>query len=271
MKVFLGTDRRIPGAGRNLNEFCVAAVSEQTMAAYNEARSNSEKMNRKAKLPLPLRLFKGLMIMMTFIIGLSVPAMLPDIQEACEALFVFGFCLGIVRLLNRAARRRMERVTGSEEGRSAAENFAAANADMGRELGVPADAVNVDVFAFDYRTDDCAIAQNPCSNLQLKAWAADDALYLAALERKFAFPLREMQGIRMKEQNLSLKYWNKPVAYNKGEYAEYGITRDDEDNVYCIRKYCILELVRGDERWGVFFPEYELPVFRRLTGIEETV
>lgn len=61
--------------------------------------------------------------------------------------------------------------------------------------------------------------------------------------------------------------WNKDEAYNKGVYKQYKLVEDNLGRVSG-KNYQILELNSGGERWGIYFPRYELPVFEEITGLK---
>lgn len=61
--------------------------------------------------------------------------------------------------------------------------------------------------------------------------------------------------------------WNKDEAYNKGVYKQYKLVEDNLGRVSG-KNYHILELNSGGERWGIYFPRYELPVFEEITGLK---
>lgn len=49
-------------------------------------------------------------------------------------------------------------------------------------------------------------------------------------------------------------------------YKAYKLSEGDNGLIYC-KPYYILELDRAGERWGIYFPCYELPAFERATGL----
>ena len=60
---------------------------------------------------------------------------------------------------------------------------------------------------------------------------------------------------------------NKDVAFNDGEYKQYNMTANQFGQVFS-KPYHVLEFEAGEEEWGIYFPCYELPTFKKLTGLD---
>ena len=74
-------------------------------------------------------------------------------------------------------------------------------------------------------------------------------------------------AIRTIWKSIAVPTWNKETELGKGCYKEYKLTVDKYQCVH-MKKYYILEFEQNGETWGIYFPQYELPVVETLTGIK---
>lgn len=79
-------------------------------------------------------------------------------------------------------------------------------------------------------------------------------------------PSDALRGIRKVSKRIRIEGWNKEEPCNQGRYKAYKLSEGDNGLIYC-KPYYILELDRAGERWGIYFPCYELPAFERATGL----
>ena len=59
--------------------------------------------------------------------------------------------------------------------------------------------------------------------------------------------------------------WNKAVPFDEGEYRLHGMEKNSADEILFDR-YCILELEKDGETYGLYFPCYEINVIKELVG-----
>lgn len=141
------------------------------------------------------------------------------------------------------------------------------------ELDVPPDAQEVDVLTFFYKEKggECKVCEktmqmNSHFNPIFRLFFDDENLYLANLDGKYTFPRASLRGIRKVSKRIRIEGWNKEEPCNQGRYKAYKLSEGDNGLIYC-KPYYILELDRAGERWGIYFPCYELPAFERATGL----
>ena len=141
-------------------------------------------------------------------------------------------------------------------------------------LDLPKDAQDVDLLAFNYVIEDGEIkpvmaddeSVSEYFNCSMKLYADEKSIYLASLDEKYAIDLSSLVAIRTVDGEIAIPDWNKDTPPTKGEYKQYGITIDNLNRVI-VRSYHILELDRDGEKWGIYFPAYELPAFEKITGL----
>jgi len=233
-----------------------------------------------AKLPVPLRILKFISRMLLFIliIGFIQVALDKDVFESSggvtgviEMLAILLFSGLIYFFLDRYEKRKAEDAVNSREYTQAQEQISSAIQNIFAEFEVPKDAANVDLLAFAYEIDGNKFpsycrAKGWHENFNLKMYAKNEMLYIVSLNEKFAFPLEEMKTIHTVKADTHLPTWNKSLSYESQEFKQFGV-REVEEELYT-KGYHILELVHDGEVWGIYFPNYELPVFERLTRLK---
>ena len=194
-------------------------------------------------------------------------------RNAPGVFWAFGVCLLVwaaLRVLGRKKSRQVLETEESERVFARTENSMSAIFD---ELGVPHDAQEVDVLTFFYkekggecRACEKTMQMNTHFNPIFRLFFDDENLYLANLDGKYTFPRVSLRGIRRVNKRIRLESWNKEEPCNQGRYKAYKLSEGDNGLIYC-KPYYILELDRAGERWGIYFPCYELPAFERATGL----
>lgn len=143
------------------------------------------------------------------------------------------------------------------------------------DLEIPEDAVNLDLLAFNYLCEEGEIkavmadedSASEYFNCAMDAYADGEYLYFASIDEKYAIPLSSLISIETVNEKIAIPDWNKETPPTKGEYKEFGLTVDNLGRVI-IPTYHILGLEHGGERWGIYFPSYELPTVEKITGLK---
>ncbi len=258
----------------NAEAFCVAKVSDECSKALDEGSDEAMESVERAKLPLPLRI-------MEYVCGFAVLVILVGIlradvglaeayQNAAWMFWLGGACLLVWAVLAVAARQKSKSVIQSEEVRDNERELEQNLQRAYRELGVPAQAADVDILMFCYtvKNGEVQVKKNtpvPYLNMELKLFCEGDRLCIADAHERYEFPLREIRGIRTVNKRIHVPFWNKKLPHNSEEYKRYKITSNNIGMIF-FKPYYILELDHGGEQWGIHFPCYELPVIEALTG-----
>lgn len=139
------------------------------------------------------------------------------------------------------------------------------------ELGVPADAVKVDVLQFSYRQSREGIhiikgSTAETTNYEYKLFFDRSAVYLADRDGKYAFPRTSLRRITTVNERISMLSWNKERSHKRAPWSAYDLRQADNATMY-VKPYHILELEKDGKVWGIWFPAYELPAFEKATGL----
>ena len=139
-------------------------------------------------------------------------------------------------------------------------------------LGVPKSAKNVDVICPNYviRNGEPVLKTLKVFgslNAELKLFSDESAVYIADAENLYFIGFTDIEKISKYNGKLTLMFWNKKTAHNKGKYQPYHIRKRDEFK-YTVQTYYSLDINREGETYKMYFPPYELDVIERLTGVK---
>lgn len=281
MKPFLGIDLTNNRKNEEINgtEFLVARPSAAMTQSLEKSAEKAEETVERAKAPLPLRIAQwvcgavGAVFALGIIKGLAGndSVSIPQAYENAPWLFwTCGGCLLIWGILKLASKKKEKTVLETEESVQTLGNLEGVCNAVFAELAVPSQAKEVDVLSFYYKVkgDDVKVCEKAMQlwnyfNPVFRVFADGENLYLANLEGKYAFPKSQIKGIRPVEKKVRMMGWNKEAGYDEGIYKQYKLARDNYGCIHCKRHH-IVEIQRDGETWGIYIPDYELPVFEEL-------
>ena len=180
-----------------------------------------------------------------------------------------------ILVLRTVLRIRLQKPKDSTTPRkkAAQEQFDRAIELIHNDLGVPENATDVDVMEFAYTVRDGELCpddqfyENIYCALSVKMFRKGDKLCFADTSHLYSLDISELKGIRTVKETVTMENWDKDIACNEGISAQYGMIYAGDGN-FTIPHYHILEFENDGETWGLYFPCYELPTFRELTGFE---
>lgn len=284
MTPFLGVDITSDKNNDKINgeEFIVAKPSALMSDAMEKSIENIDNLQEKAKLPLPVRIVHWICGAVGFFFVMLLIEALPGgeitflqmYQNAPYIYWVGGGCLAAWVIFTVLSRKKAKKVIESDEGEHNVSKLDMTAGNIYAELGVPGNAPFVDILLQSYKIKNGEIkATNrrfettPYNNFVYKIYGDRENIYLADISGKYAFPRSELKEIRMVKKHITVPDWNKDTPCNKGEYKQYKAYVDQNGMVH-IKAYYILELLHNGEAWGIYFPNYELPVFEEITGMK---
>lgn len=285
MKPFLGIDLTTNKKNEQMNgeELAVAKPDLSLTQSLEASSENVDETIEKSKLPLPIRIGHwicgavGTIVLIGILkaLGEEDSLTLSEIYNNASWLIWLGVaCLVVWTLLKLVSVRKEKSVLEADDSSQIFNNFEQTCDAILSDLKVPQDSKEIDILSFFYKVKDdnikvcekgLQIAQylNPIFHI----FADSENLYLANLEAKYAIPLSTIKGIRSIKKKIQIIEWNKEEKYNKGIYKQYKIYEDGNGCIVC-KGYHILEFEHNNELWGIYFPNYELPVFEEITGIK---
>lgn len=264
----------------NGSEFVTKTASIQNTDSLEENQEELKQSIKKSQLPLWLQIVTYICGIYALIVAASIIKNL-DIGFAqmfknAPALIITAPICGLIWLIFFVYSKIKSKKVLAEE--NVEQQIADIDKDIDAiyaELGVPDDAINVDILMFRYKIKDGEIKpyggmQNvPYLNFEIKAYTDGKCLHFADTENIYSFDLSELRGISTVNKRISTMNWNKEEHPRKGEFKQYKITVSDESVPYILYKpFHILEGEHNGEKYGIYFPCYELPAFERLTGLK---
>ena len=258
----------------------VASTSAAKEAEVNQAAEQAEAMKEKAKLPLWVRIIYrgcGIVALIVLVGILRADVTFAQGYENAPALHWIGLICGVVAIgLFIWSKVRQSKVEKSKEFADTVVQAEQATATAAEELGIPSNALDVDVLAGKYKLKDgnlkfCELSPlSGATFVNVSAWAfvENETLYLADVNHKYAIPLSEITCIRKGKKRAVFRGWNKPIPMDEPPYKECKFGVNQFGDIFSKTHY-ILEFRHNGETWGVYFLPYELPAISKLTGITE--
>jgi len=284
MKPFLAIDLTTNKKNEENNgkEFLVQKTSDALSQSFDNSSEEIEQTIEKSKLPFIIRIIQWVCGLVGALVACGIVGSITDedaislseaYQNAAWLFWLGGICLVTWAVLAILAVIKQKTVLETDESEMALDNLDKNCDAIFMELGVPGDAIDVDVLCFNYKQKNGKIKlyerglqtaeyYNPI----FKAYTDSENLYLADLDGKYAFPLSSLKSIDTVKKAITILEWNKDEPFNKGIYKQYKLTETNMDSIVC-KRYHILEFIANDEFWGIYFPNYELPAFEKLTGL----
>ena len=299
MKPFLCVDltNNKKNQEENGKEFIVKTISAATSQTMEKVAEEVAKVNKKKGLPLPLTIIQLLCAVFGFAIFrglLTSDVTMSEAYSNAPGIFWFaGGAWACFALLFLYGRHRKKKTSESEENIIAECRADSICQTANMELGVPSNAVDVDIITFAYKSKKgkpiprtkgaansiskdsfsfraffgvYAQAQYIYENFSYKVFTENGNLCIADTENKYCIPANEIKGIHTVNTRIVVPMWNKSLSYNEGMYKQFKISCND--NGINFKPYHILELEHNGQQWGIYFPCYELPFFEYITGMK---
>lgn len=256
-------------------EFITRTASKERMEEYENKRENLEQTVEKSQLPGWLKIIKLLLGYFAVIILLgTIKAGLETASKNAPGLITAGVACGILWMILYIVSKTKENQTLKEEdAEGKLEELKGDFLSIQDELNVPKDAVEIDVLSFRYKRKNGEI--RPCTvgmqmtvyfNAIVKIYATPDELHVVDLENVYSFPKSTIKSIITVNKRISVPVWNKEEAPTKGKFKPYKMALNGYGHVF-FKPYHILEIEKDGERFGVYFPCYELDTIENLTGL----
>ena len=244
--------------------FVIKTVDEETTELLDSVCDEFENHKKQASLPLWLNIIKFVATIGALLIGGSILKADVTLAEAYSNAPYFFFICGalavIAIVLWTVERVKYKKIVTSEKFKSNCEVAECAITRARNHLGVPENALSVDVFAFVYKdkkgTQVSAMPYTffPC---EMMAYCDSDNFYLADVKSVLSFPRSNILGIEQIKKKATLGNWNKSDAPRSKKYKQYKMVVDNMSLIH-IKSYYSMKLRQNGEDYEILFPAYDV-------------
>ncbi len=248
--------------------------AQESLKQHTEAAEN--KFEKSAKLPLPLRIIRTVCGLLFWAVLIGILRAVPNVglqQGYKNAPFLFWLCgalLLVFAVLQIWSWKRSNKVLKSEDTQKTLQDLQQSIDEIHRTLQVPQDAIDTDLLTCHYKMKNgnpipkaVGFSTTEYVNVEVKLFVKDGFLCVADSEHRYEFPLESFKRIRTIKKRIAVPFWNKEKDFDQEPYRQYKITANNMGLIF-FKTYYILELERGGETYGIYFPVYELPTFESL-------
>ena len=259
--------------------FETITAPEDLLGSLEKNREGIMETSKRADMPLWLyfiKLFCGtigaIIVINSFLAGLDDGFM--TVYNRAPWLIISGFVMLVAfALIHFWGNKKKEKVVKEENLEENVKRFENLSEAVYNAMGVPSSADEVDIITFIYKVKDGkimpkapGILPTPYLNFVFRAYTDGDSLLIACEDSVFKFEKSELKRISTVKKNTALIHWTKDEPIKHEKFKPYKLATNQFGNVF-VKQYHILEVERGGETYGIYFPSYELPVFERLTGL----
>ena len=260
-------------------EFISRTTSTQKIEELDYKQENLDKTIEKSKLPLWVQIVELLCGGFSLIVFFcSIPVGFKTAFKNAPSLVIISIFSALVwAVLFFVSKKKEKKLLNDDNANS---QFEAIDQDLSliyNELGVPADAVEIDFLTFKYKVKNGVVRPyasgfqaTPYINVMLKTYATSEELHIVDVENVYSFKKSDIKSIIIVNKRISVPFWTKDEGYNKGEFKQYKMTINNLGNI-SFKPYYILEIEKDNQKFGIYFPCYELSAIENLTGLKAFV
>lgn len=267
--------------GENMDgkSFILRRAAKDTEDLQQDALNDANAAEKRAYLPLWLRIIEWVCGVFAFIAAAGLLKSLPDVsvkQMYVNAAWVFyagGVCAVVWAVLFVCAVIKRKKAEKSPQTAAVAQRLDEVVKISEKELAIPPEADETDIFIYCYKLKNGKVKKiNSFAeyfNFQFKIFAEGENLCLSEMSMVVAIRLDEIKRIVKTEKRVSFFGWNKKTQFNKDELKQYKIKRANT-GVYFVKTYYSVHIERGGEEYEILFPPYEIATFLKYVDLKKT-
>lgn len=241
----------------------------------DEKTEQASAARKKLGLPLPLRILEcvalGVFIccaggVLENIGSLSFAQMY---ENAAGVFWTGGICGAVGGALLLAAILRKRRLRSALAQPEA--ELARAVGEAQRELGIPEDAMKMDIFTEPYRITKRGKrrrANGFCkyANMEMSVYERGECLCIASADTEYSLPKTSFSAIYRMTKSAEFYGWNKGEAFNSPQFKPYKIRANNVGVLY-VKPHYSVRLTRGGEEFEFVIPPYELEKLQQFLNL----
>ena len=255
--------------------YCVRTPPEELTEEWERLKQHLQDFRRSAALPASWKMLGHAADLVTVIAGIGIlhgifrGGLDETYRNAPVLFYLAGICIVLSAAVSACGLVRNRRAAKADGGRT--DEWADSIMHRTRDaLGVPEDAVDLDVLSEAFSVRDGTIAHRSSGGADYRLFSMitfveNGNLCIAHANERYEIPLSALRFMRLENREFRFRDWYKPDAPGSAKYREFGIRRN-YGGVYTARAYAaeIIDL-RGD--FYLLIPEYERDVFAALTHL----
>lgn len=194
---------------------------------------------------------------------------------AITMIIVGVICLAVFIVLFVWGRLRAKKVQASPEYQSAMEEREKLQTDSYKELDVPDNAEELDVFCYPFKytrkgKEKWGNGLSQYVAIRVKIFKDDDNLYFADTSEVIKIPVTAVRAVNSINKRLGFLGWNKAAKPNSPEYKPYKITANNMGVLFV--KWCFfVNLILDGEEYEIIIPPYENEILRKYVDLEQAM
>ena len=142
--------------------------------------------------------------------------------------------------------------------------------EVKKDLGVPSDAPELEIFIHTYSTDDKKKKETVYELYPTIAFIEDDKLCFWYGESVIGFPMSEIEALVKVNTPITFGSWTSDDPHDSPKYAQYGIEKKEVgyEKQYTMTGYYSLRLAHEDESFELLFPLFDAEKLLKLLDRE---
>lgn len=259
-------------------KFIAQELSGKLEETYQELNREVSSIDKQTTLPKVLRGVRYISRVSIFAIPAVLIESCADNQRnrsnnksgyAIFLLLWFGM-IAITLLLDAYEVWRTRRVVDGQKFQDTEQRAGAFTKEALAVLGVPENAVQMDVLAAYYRREGYMMYSTYSrliwyyDNISMYVWRKENVLCFADSTLRMEIPLDAFRSAEIIKKGYYISKWNQKEAFRSQEYKRYRIHRVQGE--ICVPKYMAVRLLYKDNEYEMRVPPWEVESLRRITG-----
>ena len=259
-------------------KFIAQELSGKLEETYQELNREVSSIDKQTTLPKVLRGVRYISRVSIF----AIPAVLIEScgdnqrnrsnNKSGYAIFLllwFGM-IAITLLLDAYEVWRTRRVVDGQKFQDTEQRAGAFTKEALAVLGVPENAVQMDVLAAYYRREGYMMYSTYSrliwyyDNISMYVWRKENVLCFADSTLRMEIPLDAFRSAEIIKKGYYISKWNQKEAFRSQEYKRYRIHCVQGE--ICVPKYMAVRLLYKDNEYEMRVPPWEVESLRRITG-----
>lgn len=277
MKAVFGTNIKSPESKPDGLALITRRPGEAAYSQYTKAAQQLEAERSKGRVSpwmLYLQYFAYLISVFLFYNLLHAGLSSPELYDRLRFLFPLAIVCSIAAImLSVITWRKKKTAKESEAYLMAARETQGAIRQVYASMELPQDAVPMDVFYYGYKAKKDKLvpyakgfSMYVYDNKVVRVYRQADTLCIADKEGVIPVSLQEISSIKTIKRTVALPHWNKTVSFQLDPYKQFRISQNSY-GFYSIPRYQRMTFLKNGEMWELLFPNYELPIMEKLTGM----